>query len=491
MAQDDGYKSIPEISIQEGNVSAGSGSEASGSEVAVLVSEDGLTASIQCMIPESAPLMTRDMITKLLQEKNVNFGINDANIDLFVSSPLSYVDQPLVIAEGQPPIHGKDGKIEHLFDSKDNQPRPLELEDGKVDYRELIRINNVVEGEIIAEMIPPTQGIPGTKVTGEIITCKDGKEVKFKLGKNVRIDPDETKVYAETLGMVSITDNGKINVFPVYEVKGDLDYHVGNVDFVGNVIIRGNVLSGFKIKSAGDVLVTGGVESAEIEASGSIEIASGIYGAMKGFVKAGVDVKCSFMQEANVTAGNNIEVTKSILHCNAHAGNSIVCEGKKGKGLIVGGVVEAGGLILAKTVGNSSSTPTFLKVGAPPKLRLELEELHVKVTSLEETLDKTEKALKFLEQKAMQAPLVPGQIQLQINLIETKKSLTSQRVDAKARIEEIEADLVHIEDARIKIVGTLYPGVKIIVGISKYVIKNSFEGITFLMRDGKVMTLSN
>ena len=85
--------------------------------------------------------------------------------------------------------------------------------------------------------------------------------------------------------MVTTTDREKINVFPVYEVNGDVDYNTGNIDFVGTIVIRGNVRSGFKVKADGDIRIIGSVEGAELEAAGSIEISAGIIGQNKGLLK--------------------------------------------------------------------------------------------------------------------------------------------------------------------------------------------------------------
>ena len=46
-------------------------------------------------------------------------------------------------------------------------------------------------------------------------------------------------MYAAIDGLVTKTDKDKLNVFPVYEVNGDVDYNIGNIDFVGTVVIRG------------------------------------------------------------------------------------------------------------------------------------------------------------------------------------------------------------------------------------------------------------
>src|SRR5690606_477889 len=136
---------------------------------------------------------------------------------------------------------------------------------------------------------------------------------------------------------------------------------------------RGNVLTGFRVRTAGDIRVYGGVEGAELESDGSIEISGGIIANNKGYVRAKRHVKCSFIQEANVFAGENIIVTQSIMHSHVRAGSTVSCTGSKG--LIVGGVTQAGDRVVARMIGNSMSTATVIEVGVHPELRQELAEL--------------------------------------------------------------------------------------------------------------------
>lgn len=86
---------------------------------------------------------------------------------------------------------------------------------------------------MIAQRIPPTDGIPGISVTGEPIKSKRGRDARFKIGKNVVVDPEERAMYSAIDGLVSLTDRDKLNVFPVYEVNGDVDYRTGTSTLSG------------------------------------------------------------------------------------------------------------------------------------------------------------------------------------------------------------------------------------------------------------------
>ncbi|MCI3918998.1 FapA family protein [Paenibacillus sp. TRM 82003] len=456
--------------------------------VAVSVSEDRMSAFIQLIDPEMQESVTRDQLVELLHANGVLHGLREEALDQFCAQPKSYAGTPLLAAQGEPPVNGTDGYIDNLFSLEKKKRQPLEHVDGTVDYRELLQLNNASKGQLIAISIPPTKGTAGKNVCGEDVPGKDGKETRFKQGKNVVVDQEKTKMYAVIDGLVTQTEKGKLNVFPVYEVNGDVDYHIGNIDFIGTVVVRGNVLSGFKIKAAGDIRITGGVEGAELEAEGSIDIASGVFAGNKGQVKAGVNVKSSFLQEANVYAGQDVIVSQSILHSNVRAGKSVLCNGTKG--FIVGGNVQAGELIVARTIGNTMSTATALEVGVAPELRNELQQLRASMKMIHENVDKSEKALHILDQMAAAGTLTPDKQELRSKLLATKRTSHDELNALKERIWEIESSLDQVDKARVTISGTVYAGTKVVIGRYTRFIKDSTTRVSLQMQGGEIMLSS-
>ncbi|MGE7057461.1 DUF342 domain-containing protein, partial [Paenibacillus glucanolyticus] len=306
----------------------------------------------------------------------------------------------------------------------------------------------------------------------------------FKVGKNVVVNAEKSAMYAALDGLLTKTEKGKINVFPVYEINGDVDYSIGNIDFVGTVVIRGNVLTGFRIKAAGDIRVTGFVEGAELDAEGSIDISGGIIGYNKGFVKAGQDVKSSFIQDGNVIAGASVFVSQSIMHSNIRAVQNIECNGMKG--LVVGGVLQAGEKVVARTIGNTMSTATVIEVGVLPELRNELADLRAQLKLSIESMDKTDKALYLLNQLASSGQLSPDKLALRIKLNATKKSNVAEQADIKDRMLEIEKMLEDTGKARVNVVKTIYGGAKIVIGRYTRFVKDPTQRVSFYYHEGDI-----
>lgn len=452
--------------------------------VKVIVSPDKLTAHIALTAKEGVETLDIEVLSALIEQYGVKYGILHDAIARFAANPKQYVNEPLLIAKGVAPEDGKDGYVHFLYNTDSTSGKPQVLEDGRVDFRDVLKINNVKKGQVIAERVPAVEGTPGIAVTGENIPPKKAKEAYLKPGKNVVVDDERTRMYAVIDGLVTFTDHDKVNVFPVYEVQGDVDYRSGNVDFVGNVVVRGNVISGFKVKAEGDIRILGSVEGAEVTASGSIDIAEGIVAHNKGWVKAGKTIKCSFIQDGNVEAGEDLIVSQSIMHSKVRAGRNVICKGSKG--LIVGGVVQAGETVSARTVGNMTHTPTTIEVGVKPELRNELSELYKQIKSYNENLDKTEKALKILEPLASSGSLPPDKAKMLEKLRRTKQQLLEQHAIATDRIAELEGALENTELAKVEVDGLIYGGAKIVIGRSTRFLKDTTQQVVFRLEDGEV-----
>lgn len=423
-------------------------------------------------------------LERFIRSKGIVHGLQSDVLDQIATNSLAYCKEQTLIAMGQAPAPGKDGYIKFAYDMETRNRQPAELEDGKVDFKEVVKLKNVKRGQLIAERFEAKEGPKGKTVTGEDIPAKLGKQARFKIGKNVVVNGDQTAMYAAIDGLITMTDKEKINVFPVYEVNGDVDYRVGNIDFVGTVVIRGNVLSGFRIKASGDIRIIGGVEGAELESEGSIEITGGILASNKGFVKAGCNVRSSFIQDGIVIAGEDVLVSQSIMHSNVKAGKSVICSGAKG--LIVGGQIQAGELVRARNIGNSMSTATSIEVGVNPQYRTELLELRTKLKLALENLDKTDKALIILDQLAAAGHLTPEKLALRVKLNSTKRQTLSDNADIKLRILELEKTLDETDRSRIDVSNTVFGGTKIVIGRYTKFVKDASQRVTFRYMEGDI-----
>ena len=184
-----------------------------------------------------------------LKKNGVIFGIKEEVVHALVKDPI--YEQNILIAEGLAPINGKSGEVKFLVDIRKDR-KPIIMEDGSVNYRDLNYIESVQKGQKLCEMTEPTPGINGKNVTGTVIKAIDGKPAKMVRGRNVYPGKDGLSLYSDIDGQVMYID-GKLSVFATYEVTDDVDNSTGTIHYIGNVSVRGNVLSGFVVEVGGNV----------------------------------------------------------------------------------------------------------------------------------------------------------------------------------------------------------------------------------------------
>jgi uncharacterized protein (DUF342 family) len=156
-----------------------------------------------------------------------------------------------------------------------------ERSDGTIDYREVGNIPSVEKGQIIAVIHPPIPGSPGINVTGETIPPAPVRALKVRQGKGVIVTKEDTQIVATERGRPNIEKRGmlvKVSIMQKLFHQQDVDLSSGNIHFIGDVEVTGNVNNTMKIEAVGDVLIKGNVTMAEIIAGNSIVINNNVIG---------------------------------------------------------------------------------------------------------------------------------------------------------------------------------------------------------------------
>lgn len=441
-------------------------------------SDDKMQAFIQVSPPEgggNAP--TFETIVRALHDKGIVACINEEKIREFVSNPV--YNTPILVAQGIPPENGQNGSLRYLFDME-KERKPIIQEDGSVNYKDLNLIDNVTKDQKLVEVIPPTQGKNGMTVTGAEVKALDGRPAAIPRGRGVYLNPEGTALFAEIDGQLKIVD-GKINVFAVYEVPADVDNSTGNIRFIGNVVVRGNVLSGFEIEAGGDIEVNGVVEGARLRAAGNIILKRGMVGGGKGELLAGGDIIAKFVENCKIEVGGDLKA-EAVMHCDVKCGNSIILGGRKG--LLVGGIARVGKYVEVKFLGNQMFTQTVVEVGFDPHLRERLKVLKAEIVKMEEGLAKANQAIAVLNKiKATTGELSPEKRELLAKSTRTRFYHENKLMEYKKEMAEIEEKLQQGSSGKIKVYGSVYPGVRVAIGNAMLYIKEEAKYCT-LYSDG-------
>lgn len=444
-------------------------------DVRVLISRDRMEASLAITLPIGSRALDIDEVLEKIKKNGIVFGLDHEVIKKAYEQPSGF---NVICAAGEPAVNGTNGSIKYHVNLED-KGRPDELEDGSVDFKNLNLFTIVQEGDILAEKIPATPGTHGTDVLGNSCIAKPGKEAPNPAGKNVQV-VDNTFV-AAIAGQLLIANN-KINVVPVIEIKEDVDVSTGNIEFIGDVIVRGSVQPGFEIKAEGNVEIYGTVSGGTVEGR-SVIIKMGIQGMHRGYVRAKENVIAKFIENATVHAGVDVMISDVVLNSRISAGKRVIVEGKRG--LIVGGNIMAGEEIRAKVVGTHMATITGLEVGVNPMLREEYQHIRGEIKKVDVNSEKTKKALTILRSMD-QSSMPPDKREMLLKLTKAQFHLAGQGETMNKRVIAIEEEFAGMREGRIKVSDSIYPGVKVVVGTLVKPISEILKFASLYAEDGEI-----
>jgi hypothetical protein len=266
----------------------------------------------------------------------------------------------VLVARGTPAVAGAAGRIEcESLDTAESATfTPVEDDHGTVDSHGGHLMQTVGTGQVLARILAPGPGVPGTRVTGEAIAAIRGKDAAPVLGAGTRLSDDHTQILATRSGLPSMQD-GRFSVLPRCEVK-NVDFASGDVHFSGSVFVSGDVKPGFTVVATEDIEVRGGVEHATLRAGGKITVLGGITHAT--VIDAIGDVAVRFIDSGcKVTSGGTISVRENALRSTLVARRVVVGH------QLVAGHTTASELISAALLGNESEAHTELQIVRPPR----------------------------------------------------------------------------------------------------------------------------
>ena len=423
-----------------------------------------------------------DIVNDLAFHK-VKFGINEDVIKEFLENRQYCTDY--MVAVGQPPVHGRDAKIEYFFNTNKNL-QPKRNEDGSVDYKELNTISHVKAGELLARLIKEDPGQSGRNVFGEEIKPRTVRSLRLEFGNNITVNEERTEIYSDVTGHANCI-NGKVFVSNVFQVPADVDNSVGNIEYDGSVEIKGNVKAGFSVKATGDIIIDGVVENAYIESSGQIIVKRGIHGMHKGVLKAGKNVLAKYIENATVYAGGYVEA-ETILNSDVSATGEVRVHGKKG--LINGGTIRAGRSIEVEYAGTDMGTYTTLEVGIEPERKQRYIDLSKEVAKRGKDLEDMKVIINNYGAILKRGEVLPKDklmyVQnLAVEYKKKKEELEPMREEMRAiHIEMMESDRSYIAVTR-----TIFPGVALSISDLTLHIKDKQNYCKFKKQDGEIKSV--
>lgn len=453
--------------------------------IVIMVAADALSAQIELrrVAPETLGLEREDVIAALT-EKGVVSGIDENCVDRLCKSP--FYDVAVEIARGKPSKMGTDGELRYLIETK-REMRPTIGADGTADYRDLGLVRNVEKGQPLCEVIHPTKGEDGFTVYGAVLDGTYGRKPSIPNGKNTIYDEEQSLVLADSIGNVIVATNGVISVQEILKINGNVDNSTGNINFVADVVISGDVVSGFMVTTKGDITVKGTVEGAILNAEGNITVGGSINGMGSARITAGKSVRSKNIQNCTVVAGEDI-YADSVMYCTVECGGNMELSGKHGT--LIGGKTTVAKTLTAKMIGTPShALTTITMAGGGLKHNERIVQIKREIAALESEMISLVQAITWCQELLMsKRPLKP----MQMNAFENARArLPLARVDLdnkNAELDEAQQALAKInpEDTYIKCSGRIHSGVKIVFGLQSMNVQASFVNGRVYLNEGQI-----
>ncbi len=427
---------------------------------------------------------TIDDIAKDLTNIRVAYGVNVNLIKAILGAKRYF--ETFIIAKGKDPRDGKDAVLTYNFNTEiDTTPKINE--DGTVDFHQLDVINKVKAGDVVATIEKEDPGDSGINVYGQEVKPKKVYKKNFRFGKNMHVSADGTQLISDVTGHVSLAGD-QVFVSNEYVVEADVDTTTGDINFDGNVRVRGAVRSGFKVKATGNVTIDGVVEAAEIEAGGDIVLARGISGQGRGTLLSEGSIISTFIENATVTAKKKLEVD-AVLHSRISVGESILAKGRSGS--IIGGHTRAGVMITAKEIGSKMGTNTIIAMGSDAEEFKRVSELQERIDN--ETKDK-EKIIQLVEmlkiKKMKDGGLDPKLMEQLQNATKSMVLLGNSIESNMEELTKINSCLHNSDDARIKIERSIFQGVKLEFGQDAMFIRDRVDHCQYVKKGADITMIA-
>ncbi len=396
--------------------------------------------------------ITFEKVMEALRAQGVVSGVDESHIRRMVEERIFEVS--MCVASATPPKKGANGYINYRFD-KEHKLKPHQNEFGIANYRELNAIIPIHKNDIIADIIPPSDGVDGMNIYGKPIPAEKGEAAKVNLGKNTLVTTDGTQIVASCDGHI-IYGGGTFQVEEAVVIKTDLDMSVGNINFFGDVHIKGNVMEGFSVNAGRNIKIDGSVFSGEITAGGDVTI---VGGCINSKVTCDGNADIGFCENAEIFAKGNLE-SKQFAFCNAFCYGAVTA--KTATGVIMGGKITSMHDITAGIFGSAKYTPTDIYIGDGSVLFLRKREAEADLKESIRIFDSAIKNLTFLKQRRIAQGGELTEAQQRQYRTETQNKLfhAMRKTEIQAIIDQLDEDIKNKDALSAICTGRIYPGVK-------------------------------
>lgn len=293
-------------------------------------------------------------------------------------------------------------------------------------------------------------------------------------GKGFYATEDKLEYYANFSGRAEYS-NGYMVVSHVLEITGDVDNTYGDIDFIGDVKVYGDVITRMTVKASGFITVEGHVEGAHLIAGKGVILKNGMQGNGIGRIDTTGEVEGRFFEQTAIHATGSLHAN-AILNCDIEVEGNVIVEGTMGA--LVAGRTRAGVLVQAAYIGNTVGITTKVIVGSEGNEAARIKKLQEELVEANQELYKSEGKIKMLEEaieKGMGDKVV---MDVKKELLRQKIVLAAEIKDKEAQCRKLGAVLEYSSGAQVVIQKQAYPGTWVTVNGAHMRVPDVVKNIT-------------
>lgn len=403
-----------------------------------------------------------------LQNAGVHAGVIDSALVRLLSGGGRFFEL-CPVARGIPAEEGTNGKILEKYERQNVRKVQIDGQ-GNIDYRTETYVQAIQQGETICEILPAVPGISGLLVSGKTAQPTPVYPATLPKGTNTEVSEDGGLLLASMSGHLEF-QGGKFHVRPALVISGDVDYSVGNIDYPGDVHIRGDVRENFFVRAKGKITIDGLVEGAAVEAGGDVVISKGVLGNEKAVIRSKGLVRAKFLENCTVYSAD-CTYADCIIACRIYSDKKISV--MTGRGTVIGGLLVAAESVECLCLGSKADRETQIILGQRPCARQELQKIPESLKAMEKEREELGRTMAYLEERAANGGRTSDEEQ-KFSDAKLRVSILALKADRLTkRRQELQADQTDLALCRLSC-GTAYPTTKITIGSDSRVLEEVWQ----------------
>lgn len=433
------------------------------SVITVGVADDEMSAWVEVTPPHkgAAPPRVDDVLARL-DEAGVARGIDRDAIAALLAA--GRYDERVTVATGLPPQHARSGRVEYHFDPNRGKPY-LVMEFDRINLRELRFIENVHEGDLLAELEPPVPPRNGVTVLGrELVAETEVESVALRAGPGATLGADGSQIHAAEDGNVRLV-KGVVVVEPVVRVDS-VDYTTGNIRFEGSVVVTKDVADGFVIEADGDVEIGRGVGKATIRAGGNVLLKAGINGNGAGRIECEGNLLAKYIESSTVVCHANVFAEEAIMHSALTVWRHCVLGGRRSE--IIASTLVVGGSLWCKKLGSVAEAPVQVSIGIDPDELAAFRESSREVEEAEARLEEVQHAFEQIDRALLDGHTDDRLYEGREQLLAEANDLKARLPELRHRFHELREHLAASRESRLVVEDTMFKGAVVLFGTSEF-----------------------